>query len=126
MGTIVNEQEVIKTFLGITPDIVKLPISQVWADYDKEADVLYLSFRRPQRAKKTEEIGDDILVRKDGKEIVGITILNARDKKRLMADGSWLVGHSSQILAHSTTCFFRRGLPSPELGNRGFIFFPAA
>ena len=86
MDTIVNEQEVIKTFLGITPDIVKLPISQVWADYDKEADVLYLSFRRPQRAKITEEIGDDILVRKDGKEIIGITILNARDKKRVGAD----------------------------------------
>ncbi|MBI5971024.1 MAG: DUF2283 domain-containing protein [Deltaproteobacteria bacterium] len=48
----------------------------MWVDYDKEADVLYLSFRKPQRAKKTVET-DDILIRKDGKKIVGITILNA-------------------------------------------------
>ena len=60
METRLNENEVIKMFLGITPDIVRLPISHVWADYDKEADVLYLSFRRPQRAKLTEEVGEDI------------------------------------------------------------------
>ena len=49
----------------------------MWVDYDKEADVLYVSFRKPQRANKTLELDDDILVRKDGREIVGITILNA-------------------------------------------------
>lgn len=27
----------------------------IWVDYDKEADVLYLSFRKPQRARKTLE-----------------------------------------------------------------------
>ena len=46
----------------------KLPVRNVWIDYDKEADVLYLSFRRPQRAKKTVEAGDDILVRTDENE----------------------------------------------------------
>jgi uncharacterized protein YuzE len=86
METKVNENKVLKTFLGITPDIVRLPISNVWADYDKEADVLYLSFRRPQRAKLTEEVGDDILVRKDGKKIVGITILNASHKRKVWTD----------------------------------------
>lgn len=58
-------------------NIVKLPVEQVWIDYDREADVLYLSFRRPQRAKQTIETDDDILIRKDGQQIVGITILNA-------------------------------------------------
>ena len=48
----------------------------VWLDYDKEADVLYMSFRKPQRATKTIEM-DDVLVRKDGRDIVGLTILNA-------------------------------------------------
>ena len=46
-------------------------------DYDEEADVLYISFRRPQRATKTIEGDDDILIRKDGRDIVGLTILNA-------------------------------------------------
>jgi uncharacterized protein YuzE len=36
-----------------------------------------MSFRKPQRAEKTIELDDDILVRKDGKEIVGLTIPNA-------------------------------------------------
>jgi len=52
----------------------------VWLDYDKEADVLYMSFRKPQRATKTIEMGDDILIRKDGRDIVGLTILNASSR----------------------------------------------
>ncbi|MEW6607251.1 MAG: DUF2283 domain-containing protein [bacterium] len=62
-------------------DILKLPIQQVWLDYDKEADVLYMSFRKPQRATTTIETDDDILIRKDGKNIVGLTILNASSRK---------------------------------------------
>jgi len=62
---------------AVGSEMLELPAQQVWMDYDKEADVLYMSFRRPQRAKKTIEIGDDILVRKDGRDIVGVTILNA-------------------------------------------------
>jgi uncharacterized protein YuzE len=58
-------------------DLLKLPARNVWIDYDKEADVLYMSFRKPQRATKTIELKDDILVRKSGRSIVGVTILNA-------------------------------------------------
>jgi uncharacterized protein YuzE len=63
--------------LTMVSDIIKLPVERVWIDYDREADVLYLSFRRPQRAKQTIETDDDILIRKDGKEVVGITVLHA-------------------------------------------------
>jgi uncharacterized protein YuzE len=63
--------------LTMASDIVDLPIERMWIDYDREADVLYLTFRRPQRAKETVETDDDILIRKDRKEIVGITILPA-------------------------------------------------
>ena len=52
----------------------------IWVDYDKEADVLYLSFRKPQRAKKTVETDDDVLIRTDGDQIVGITIMNASSR----------------------------------------------
>jgi len=58
-------------------DMLKLPAQHIWLDYDKEADVLYMSFRKPQRAVKTIEMDNDILVRKDGNNIVGLTILNA-------------------------------------------------
>lgn len=52
----------------------------MWVDYDQEADVLYLSFRKPQRAKKTVEMDDDVLVRTDDDQIVGITIMNASSR----------------------------------------------
>jgi uncharacterized protein YuzE len=66
--------------VALATKILKLPVQHVWLDYDKEADVLYMSFRRPQRAKQTVELGEDILIRKDGKDIVGLTILNASSK----------------------------------------------
>ena len=50
---------------------------KVWIDYDQEADVLYMSFRKPQRATSTIEMEDDVLIRKDGNNIVGITVMNA-------------------------------------------------
>lgn len=44
--------------------------------YDDEADVLDISIGKPKRA-LSEEIGNDIVVRKDEKgNVVGFTILN--------------------------------------------------
>ncbi len=77
MATKLKEHKIIETCLGLSADIIKLPVEHIWVDYDKEADVLYLIFRKPQRAKKTIETDEDILIRKDGNKIVGITILNA-------------------------------------------------
>jgi uncharacterized protein YuzE len=66
---------------AMASDMLRLPAQHVWVDYDQEADVLYMSFRRPQNATKTIEVDDDILVRKNGRTIVGLTILNASLKK---------------------------------------------
>jgi len=66
--------------VALATKILKLPAQRVWFDYDKEADVLYMSFRKPQRDTGTVELEDDILVRKDGREIVGLTILNASSR----------------------------------------------
>jgi uncharacterized protein YuzE len=80
MGTRLKRKDLIKSCLSLASDIVKLPLEHIWIDYDKEADVLYLSFRKPQRATKTVEADEDILIRKDGNKIVGITILNASSR----------------------------------------------
>jgi uncharacterized protein YuzE len=66
--------------VALAMEMLKLPARHMWLDYDKEADVLYVSFRKPQRATETIELNDDILVRKDGKDIVGLTIMNAGSK----------------------------------------------
>jgi len=80
MATKITESNVIQTCLSLSSKISRLPAEHMWIDYDREADVLYVSFRRPQRAKKTIEADDDILIRKDGNTIVGITILHASDR----------------------------------------------
>lgn len=73
-------RDLISKCVAVAADVLKLPTEHVWLDYDKEADVLYISFRRPQRATKTIEADDDILIRKDGRVIVGLTILNASSR----------------------------------------------
>ncbi len=62
--------------------VLRLPARHMWVDYDQEADVLYMSFRRPQNATRTIETDDDILIRKAGRTIVGLTILNASARRR--------------------------------------------
>jgi uncharacterized protein YuzE len=70
--------EIIQTCLTLSSGLIKLQVKHLWIDYDQEADVLYLGFRRPQKAIKTVEMDDgDVLVRTGGDDIVGITIMNA-------------------------------------------------
>ncbi|MDL2123071.1 MAG: DUF2283 domain-containing protein [Deltaproteobacteria bacterium] len=71
---------IIDSCLGLSSELAKLPVKHIWVDYDEESDVLYLSFRKPQRAKKTVERDDDILIRTDGDKIVGITILDVSSR----------------------------------------------
>jgi len=77
MATDAINKEMIDSCLGLSSQLVRLPVKHIWVDYDEEADVLYLSFRKPQRAKKTIETDDDVLIRTDDNQIVGITIMNA-------------------------------------------------
>jgi uncharacterized protein YuzE len=65
-------------------DVLKMPANKLWIDYDSEADVLYMSFRKPQRATETIELEDDMLLRKDGDKIVGLTILNASNREKIL------------------------------------------
>ncbi len=51
--------------------------NKLWIDYDEEADVLYLSFERPQKATDSEMRDDGVLLRYKRDKLVGITILEA-------------------------------------------------
>jgi len=57
--------------------LAELPAYPVWIDYDKEADVLYLSFERPQDATDGLMLDEGILLRYREEKLVGITILKA-------------------------------------------------
>jgi uncharacterized protein YuzE len=49
----------------------------MWIDYDEEADVLYLSFCKPQKANDSELRDDGIIIHRRGKKVVGLTIQDA-------------------------------------------------
>jgi uncharacterized protein YuzE len=59
------------------PLLLRFPERRFWVDYDVEADVLYISFHRPQQATDTEMTEEGILLRYKDEELVGITILDA-------------------------------------------------
>lgn len=67
----------ISRLLRAVPGLIGFPARRMWVDYDEEADVLYLSFRRPQRATDSEMRDDGIVVHCRAHEIVGLTILEA-------------------------------------------------
>jgi uncharacterized protein YuzE len=59
------------------PSLIGMPAQKYTVDYDEEADVLYISFSRPQKATDTTMTEDGMLLRYRGEELVGITILDA-------------------------------------------------
>ncbi|HBQ29050.1 hypothetical protein DK28_0213975 [Peptococcaceae bacterium SCADC1_2_3] len=71
----------VERILNLVPDLLEVPYSRIWTSYDKEADVLYINFKKPSHADDSELTDDDIIIRYEKGEIVGITILNASKRK---------------------------------------------
>ena len=67
--------------LPLIPELLEVPHSRIWTSYDKDADVLYINFKKPSHADDSELTDDDIIIRYEKGEIVGITILNASKRK---------------------------------------------
>jgi len=67
----------VRNYLALASDLLNLPFNNVWTNYDKEADVLYMNFKKPAVADDSELTEDNIIIRYEGKEVIGITILNA-------------------------------------------------
>ena len=63
-------------YLGLVPMVLTTPHRSLWSSYDAEADVLYVNFKKPSRATDSELTDDDIIIRYEGTEIIGLTILN--------------------------------------------------
>jgi len=71
----------VKNILTLVPDLLKIPYLRIWTFYDKDADVLYINFKKPSHADDSILTEDDIIIRYEKGEIVGITILNASKRK---------------------------------------------
>jgi uncharacterized protein YuzE len=67
----------VKKVLDIVPELLEMPYTRIWTDYDKEADVLYINFKKPSHADDSEIMDDDVIIRYEKGNIIGITINNA-------------------------------------------------
>jgi len=67
--------------LELVPELLGIPRARIWSAYDKEADVLYINFKKPSHADDSELTEDDIIIRYEQAEVVGVTILNASKRR---------------------------------------------
>lgn len=77
MEKITVDKSMLNEIVQFTANIVKFPVKKMWIDFDEEADVLYISFQRPQRATDSEMLDNGILLRYHRDRLVGVTVLDA-------------------------------------------------
>lgn len=75
-------EEIIGDVLKSVPYILNMQSTHIWIDYDQEADVLYISFRKPQHADDSE-MDDNIITHYSGENIVGITVMGAKKRAQV-------------------------------------------
>lgn len=71
----------VKEVVSLTPQLLNIPFKRIWYSYDEEADVLYLNFKKPSHADDSELTDDDIIIRYEKGDVVGITVLHASKRK---------------------------------------------
>ena len=70
----------IEEYLKLVPTLRDLPGRSLWSSYDAEADTLYINFKKPTNATDSELTDDDVIVRYENDEVVGLTILHASQR----------------------------------------------
>ncbi len=72
---------IVPSYLKLANAIKTLPKKNTWTFYDVEADVLYINFQHPALTADDSELTDeDILIRYQNDEIIGLTILNISNR----------------------------------------------
>ncbi len=67
----------IRDYLKLVPAVKQTPQGYMWVSYDSEADTLYVNFKKPSHATDSELTSDDVIIRYEGDEVVGLTVLHA-------------------------------------------------
>ena len=70
----------IQEYLRLVPALRTSPEGYMWASYDREADALYINFKKPSHATDSELTDDDVIIRYEGEEVVGLTVLHASQR----------------------------------------------
>jgi len=66
----------VNELLRLVPAAMHAPYGFLWTSFDAEADVLYVNFRKPAHATDSELTDDDVIIRYDGDEVIGYTVLH--------------------------------------------------
>lgn len=80
MAKALKNKELSRDIAKIVPLFFDFKRKQLILDYDQEADVMYFSFKYPQQATESELLDNNIIANYRKNELVGLTVLNARQK----------------------------------------------
>jgi len=67
----------IQEYLKLIPAVNQSPQHAVWLSYDKDADTLYVNFKKPSYATESELTDEDVIIRYEGETVIGFTVLHA-------------------------------------------------
>lgn len=70
----------VQDFLKLVPVVRQAPEDSLWMTYDREADVVYINFKKPSQATDSELTDDDVILRYEGEDLIGLTILHASQR----------------------------------------------
>ncbi len=91
MHTLLGKEETvmaladIQEYLKLLPAVNNAPEHTLWLSYDSEADTLYVNFKKPSAATDSEMTDDDVIIRYEGEEIIGYTVLHASKRVKKTA-----------------------------------------
>ena len=71
----------IRDYLRLVPAVQQSLEGNIWLSYDREADVLYVNFKKPGYATDSELTDDDVIIRYEDDQIIGLTILHAAERQ---------------------------------------------
>ena len=60
------EEMNVRKYINLASGLLNIPFTNVWSSYDREADVLYMNFKKPSVADDSELTDDNIIIRYEG------------------------------------------------------------
>ncbi len=72
----------VEKITALVPHLLSIAHKKIWVDYDEEADVLYVNFKKPSHADNSELTDDEVIIRYENGQVVGMTFLHASKRRR--------------------------------------------
>ena len=76
------EIDSIEKIAALVPHLLDIAQKKIWVDYDEVADVLYVNFKEQSHADNSDLTDDDVIIRYEEGQVVGMTFLNASKRQR--------------------------------------------